>query len=295
MIADDTPFRRPARQPSAAELLQRQPPFDLDAEMCVLGGILLLPEVLDDIASLRGDDFYDDSNRKLYECLREMQDNGEKIDVTLLVSRLRTRGEFEKIGGASYLAKLSSAVPNAAHVVYYADIVCEKAVYRKLILSSTEVLRDAYEQSSTAKELCSQAEQKVFAIMDGRSGHSVQSIHDVLHQAMDRMEARLEGDFVDDGAATGLTGFDEMTGGLHNGELVILAARPSMGKTALAMNISEHASINQKLPVLFVSSGNVRNRIGRSHALFAGPCQRSSLEKRYDFIGRSRSLDSQGE
>ena len=253
MIADDAPFRRKKKEPNAAEILQRQPPFDLDAEMCVLGGILLLPEVLDEIASLRADDFYDDSNRKIYECLRTMHEQGDKIDVTLVVSKLRTNGDYEKVGGASYLAKLSSAVPNAGHVVYYADIVTEKAVYRKLILSSTEVLRDAYEQASTAKELCAQAEQKVFAIMDGRSGSAVQSISDVLHQAMDRMEARMEGDFVDSGAETGLTGFDEMTGGLHDGELVILAARPSMGKTALAMNISEHASIDQKLPVLFVS------------------------------------------
>jgi replicative DNA helicase len=221
--------------------------------MCVLGCILLLPEVLDEIASLRADDFYDDSNRKIYECLREMHDDGDKIDVALLVSRLRTQGDFEKVGGASYLAKLSSSVPNAGHAVYYADIVAEKAVFRKLILSSTEVLRDAYDQVSSAKELCSQAEQKVFAIMDGRSGNSVQSISDVLHQAMDRMEARMHGEAMDDGAATGLTEFDDMTGGLHDGELVILAARPSMGKTALAMNISEHVSINQKLPVLFVS------------------------------------------
>ncbi len=241
MIADDAPFRRKKKEPSAAEILQRQPPFDLDAEMCVLGGILLMPEVLDEIASLRGDDFYDDSNRKIYEVLREMHDSGDKIDVTLVVSKLRTRGEFEKIGGASYLAKLSSSVPNAGHVVYYAEIVTEKAVFRKLILSSTEVLRDAYEQTSTAKELCAQAEQKVFAIMDGRSGHEVLSISDVLHHAMDRMEARMSGEFVDSGAETGLVRFDEMTGGLHNGELIILAARPSMGKTALAMNIAEHA------------------------------------------------------
>lgn len=253
MIADDAPFRRKKNAPSAAEILQRQPPFDLDAEMCVLGGILLMPEVLDEIASLRGDDFYDDSNRTIYECLRDMHESGDKIDITLVRAKLRATDDYEKVGGASYLAKLSSAVPNAGHVVYYAAIVTEKAVFRKLILSSTEVLRDAYEQTGSAKELCAQAEQKVFAIMDGRSGNSVQSISDVLHQAMDRMEARMSGDYVDAGAETGLVKFDEMTGGLHNGELIILAARPSMGKTALAMNIAEHASIVQKLPVLFVS------------------------------------------
>ncbi len=254
-MSEDRPKPRGKKksEPSAAEILQRQPPFDLEAEMGVLGSILLLPEVSDDIASLKADDFYDDANRKIYDNLREMHDGGDKIDVTLLVSRLRTAGDYEKVGGASYLARLSGAVPNAAHAVYYAGIVSEKAVYRKLIESSTEILRDAYDQSCTAKELCSQAEQKVFAIMDGRSAQSVHAISDVLHQAMDRMEARMNDDFVDGAAETGLSRFDEMTGGLHTGELIILAARPSMGKTALAMNIGEHVSIEQDSPVLFVS------------------------------------------
>ena len=198
--------------------------------MGVLGSILLMPEVCDDIASLRADDFYDDANRVLYDVLRNMHDDGEKIDITLLVSKLRTAGNYEKVGGAAYLASLSTAVPNAAHAVYYADIVAEKAVYRKLITSSTEILRDAYDQTHTAKELMAQAEQKMFAIMDGKSGQTVQNINDILHQAMDRMEARLRDDYVDGACGTGFSNYDDMTGGMHAGELIILAARPSMGK-----------------------------------------------------------------
>ncbi|QDT04917.1 Replicative DNA helicase [Rubripirellula lacrimiformis] len=255
MISDESQFRfkKKKKEPSAAEVLAREPPFDLDAEMGVLGSVLLLPEISDEIASLKAEDFYSDANRKIYHAMREMYDSGEKIDITLLVSRLRTQGDYDSVGGAAYLAQLSGAVPNAAHAVYYADIVTEKSVYRRLINSSTEILRDAYEQTGTAKELCAQAEQKVFAIMDGRSSQSVHSISDVLHQAMDRMEARLRDEYVDGGAETGLKGFDDMTGGLHNGELIILAARPSMGKTALAMNIAEHCAIVQRAPVLFVS------------------------------------------
>ncbi|MGC6442601.1 MAG: replicative DNA helicase [Rubripirellula sp.] len=253
MISEESNGRRRKKETSAAEILQRQQPFDLEAEMGVIGSVLLMPEISDEIASLRADDFFDDANRKIYETLREMHDTGEKIDITLLVSKLRTSGDYEKVGGAAYLAKLSASVPNAAHAVYYADIVTEKAVYRKLIASSTEILKDSYEQNSSAKELCAQAEQKIFAIMDGRSSQSVHSISDVLHEAMDRMEARLRDDYDSGGAESGFTQFDEMTGGLHSGELIILAARPSMGKTALAMNVGEHVSINQKLPVLFVS------------------------------------------
>ncbi|MEM6980062.1 MAG: replicative DNA helicase [Planctomycetota bacterium] len=241
------------REASASEILSRQPPVDTEAEMGVLGSILLMPDVCDDIASLKAEDFYSDANQIIYRHLREMHDGGDKIDVMLLVSRMKTAGDFDKAGGAAYLAQLSASVANAAHAAYYAGIVMEKGVYRRLIESSTEILRDSYEQNGSAKELCSQAEQKVFAIMDGRGNQSVTVINDVLHQAMDRMEARMRGDHVDGGAETGLTDFDQMTGGLHNGELVILAARPSMGKTALAMNIAEHVSITQREPVLFVS------------------------------------------
>ena len=256
MIADssDGPRRGKKKRPqSAAEILQRQPPYDLEAEMGVLGSILLLPEVCDDCASLKADDFYDDANRILYSHLREMYDGGEKIDVTLLVSRLKTTNQYEKIGGAGYLARLSGSVPNAAHAVYYAGIVSEKAVYRNLINASTEILRDAYDQSSEARELCAQAEQKVFAIMDGRNTNSLHSMNDVLHAAMDRMEARLRGEVTDGTVETGFADYDTMTGGLHNGELIILAARPSMGKTALAMNIAEHSSIEMQRPTLFIS------------------------------------------
>lgn len=246
--------RRKPRKPTVGEVLQRQPPFDLEAEMGVLGSILLLPEACDDIASLlRADDFYDDANRCLYQHVRDMYDSGEKIDSTLLVSRLRTAGDYDKVGGLAYLAKLSIAVPNAAHAAYYAQIVNEKATYRKLIEASTEILRDAYDATMESRELVAQAEQKVFAIMEGRSTKHASSINDILHQSMDRMEARLNGTYVDSGCETGFTDFDTMTGGLHNGELIILAARPSMGKTALAMNISENVALQNQQPTLFVS------------------------------------------
>lgn len=245
--------RKPRKTP-VSEVLQRQPPFDLEAEMGVLGSILLLPEVCDDLASLlRADDFYDDANRCLYQHVRDMYDGGEKIDSTLLVSRLRTAGDYDKVGGLAYLGRLSIAVPNAAHAAYYAQIVNQKATYRKLIEASTEILRDAYEAQMDSRELVAQAEQKVFAIMEGRSTKHAASINDILHQSMDRMEARMSGTYVDGGCETGFTDFDTMTGGLHNGELLILAARPSMGKTALAMNIAENVALQNQQPTLFVS------------------------------------------
>lgn len=256
MIASGNEGKWPPKKKtsSASEILQRQPPFDLEAEMGVLGSILLLPEVCDDIATLlRPDDFYDDANRKLFTHLREMHDEGQKIDITLLVSRLKKADHFDAIGGAAYLGRLSTAVPNAAHAVYYANIVGEKATYRKLIEAGTDILRDAYDQASEARDLVAQAEQKVFAIMDGRSTQSVSSITEILHQAMDRIDARMCNEHSEGTIETGYTDFDAMTGGFHEGELIILAARPSMGKTAFAMNIAENISMASRVPVMFVS------------------------------------------
>lgn len=256
MVSEDNPRTNGVkrRRKSTAEILQRQIPFDREAEMGVLGSILLLPEVCDDLASLlREDDFYDDANRKLYAHMRSMHDEGDKIDATLLVSRLRKADELKTVGGPAYLAELATTVANAAHAVYYAKIVAEKATYRKLIEASTDILRDAYEQQSEARELVAQAEQRVFSIMDGRSAQSVNSISDILHQAMDRIDARMCNELTEGTVETGYLDFDAMTGGLHDGELVILAARPSMGKTAFAMNIAENVSMASRAPTLFIS------------------------------------------
>lgn len=162
MIKDEREFRfkKKRNEPTTAEVLQREPPYDVEAEMGVIGSVLLLPSICDEIASLKADDFFNDANRKIYHAMREMYDGGDKIDITLLVSRLRTAGDYEAVGGAAYLARLSGAVPNAAHASFYAAIVSEKAVYRRLIESSTEILRDAYEQTSTAKELCTKRSKK---------------------------------------------------------------------------------------------------------------------------------------
>ncbi len=159
---------------------------------------------------------------------------GRKIDVTLLVSELKARGDFDLIGGAAYLAKLANSVPNAAHAVYYAEIVRTKATLRRLIDASTTILSEAYDETFDAKELVSQAEQRIFQIQDERNANSAAQVGDVLKTAMERIDLRMQGVQLNSGVMTHFTDFDAMTGGLHDGELIILAARPSMGKTAFA-------------------------------------------------------------
>jgi replicative DNA helicase len=245
----DAPQRRPL-----TELMDRQPPFDLQAEIGVLGSIVLLPDVLDDVVLIvRPDDFYDDAHRKLFVHMTALHETGKKIDDTLLVSRLKSAGDYEAIGGAAYLSKIINAVPNAAHATYYAEIVREKATYRSLIYAATEILRDAYDETQEANHLLSQSEQKIFSILDNRSDTRVQSIRDVVLDAMERLDARMSGSHTAGGCDFGFRDLDGKTAGLHQGELVILAARPSMGKTALAMNVAENVTHQQKIPVLFVS------------------------------------------
>jgi replicative DNA helicase len=244
----------PSAKRGIAELMDRQPPFDSQAEIGVLGSIVLLPDVLDDIALiLRPDDFYDDAHRRLFLHMCALHEANKKIDPTLLIDRLKTAGDFEAVGGAAYLGKVINAVPNAAHATYYAEIVREKSTFRSLIYAATDILRDAYEESQEAPHLLSQAEQKIFSILDNRSDSAVQSIRDVVLDAMERLDARISGTHATGGCDFGFRDLDARTAGLHQGELVILAARPSMGKTALALNIAENVAHQQGTPVLFVS------------------------------------------
>jgi len=241
----------PARVSS--EILDRLPPQNLDAEKGVLGSLLLDPDMCDDVALvLRPEDFHADANRKLYGHLLAMHEDGKRIDATLLIERLRSEGDFEAIGGAAYLAEVAQSVPYAANAVHYAEIVRDKATLRALIHASTEILRDAYDTTVDPGEIVSRSEQKIFAVHDQRSTDQIVNAHDLMVEAFDRIDARLEGT-EGVGIPTGFTDLDHMTGGLHDSELIILAARPSMGKTALATNIAEYVSMGSKVPTLFVS------------------------------------------
>ena len=244
--------RTPARVSS--EILDRLPPQNLDAEKGVLGSLLLDPNLCDDVALiLRPDDFYADANQKLFGHLLAMHDEGGRIDSTLLVERLNRAGDLEAVGGAAYLAEVLHSVPHAANAVYYAEIVRDKATLRALIHASTEILRDAYEPTIDPREMVGRAEEQIFAVHDQRSTDQVMNVHELLIEAFDRIDARLEqgGGMV--GVPTGFTDLDNLTGGMHDSEFVVLAARPSMGKTALATNIAEYVTIEANVPTLFVS------------------------------------------
>ena len=244
-----------AAPPVAASLFDaRERPANVDAERAVLGSILLKPDVCDDVALLiRAEDFADDAHQLLFRHLLDLHDSGKRIDVTIVLERLRTKGDLDRIGGAPALAEIVQSVPHAAHATHYGQIVRDKAMLRSLIDASTDILRDAYDALDEPRELVARAEAKIFSILEHRSSAEAKPIETVLVEVMERMDARMKHEHALGGVETGFTDLDTLCGGLHNSELIILAARPSMGKTAFAMNIAEHVSIDLKQPVLFVS------------------------------------------
>jgi len=236
----------------SSEILDRAPPQHLDAERGVLGSILLDPEVCDELVPiLRPEDFYSEAHRRLYRTLLRMRERGQQIDVMLLKEELQKNGDLEAVGGAAYLAELLQSVPVAAHAVYYAQLVRDKAILRELIHATTEILRQAYDPTQDPQELVSQAEEKIFQVHECRTTNRVSSLHDVLVEVFDHIDRRMEGGA--GGIPTHFHDLDRLTGGLHEGELIILAARPAMGKTALACNITENVTIKSQIPTLFVS------------------------------------------
>lgn len=257
--------RRDRRKPDSANsansanplaLLDRQPPYSQEAEVGVLGSMMLLPTNIDDIATeLRASDFYFDANRTLFEHLVEMRSSGKIIDSTLLVERLKDKNDWERIGGGPYLAQILTKVPNTAHINYYAKIVKQKSTIRSVIETSTDILREAYEvEQDDATKLLSQAEEKIFAIGEqNKAASSTVEVKEMCMMALDRLDARMRGENAEGAVDTGFSDLDNYTGGMRASELIILAARPSMGKTAFAMNIAENVVRLQRQPVLFVS------------------------------------------
>lgn len=219
----------------------RVPPQNLDAERGVLGSILLLNEAIDEVGeTLRPDHFYSDANQKIFAAIQALYEEGIRgIDAITLAEELIRRNQFEEIGGASYLAEILEAVPHAAHVRYYANIVREKWMLRTLIFTCTEILGDSYAHSEDVEELLQSAEKRIFGILEEQSGGGKIAIGDILMETFNRLDERMQKSGDVTGVTTGFTDLDRQTTGFQPTELIILAARPSMGKTAFVCNVAE--------------------------------------------------------
>ncbi|MBC8245681.1 MAG: replicative DNA helicase [Verrucomicrobia bacterium] len=240
------------KEPLASITLDRTPPHDTAAEQGVLGCILLDPEEnLPECAGKVKDEsvFYDLRHRAIYSALVKMNDQNAPIDLLTLSHQLRADGELDNIGGVAYLAELQDGVPSAANLEYYFAIVRDRALLRKVIHTCTRAIADAYDGSDEVESLIGQVEQSVLDIQREQGISDNPTIKDHVKAAINQIEEYSRNRGAITGIETGFDYFDKMTTGLHGGEMIVVAARPSMGKTSLAMNIVEHVALKQGLPV----------------------------------------------
>jgi replicative DNA helicase len=228
---------------STDDILRRVPPQNLEAEQSVLGAILLENEAINQaLEVLNPDDFYRESHREIFRVMTELSDRIQPVDAITMTDALRTRGKLEAIGGPAYIAELAACVPTASNVAHYARIVREKAVLRALASTATEIASAAYDAPSRVDEFLDEAEHKIFEISERRIRASFHTMHELTRESLKIIERLYERKEMVTGVPTGFTDLDRITAGLQPADLVVIAARPSMGKTALALNIAAYAA-----------------------------------------------------
>ena len=233
----------------------RLPPHNREAERGVLGGVLRDNDTLDTVQQvIRAENFYFDAHQKIFQAVCDLRNENHPIDLVLLHDRLKKLKWLEDVGGAAYLAELWESVPTGANAEYHAKIVRDTAMVRSLIHTGNEILRDAYDRTESADELVAQAERKILEIAKAGIIGETKTLGDVVREAFDRIDSRVgKENLTLSGIPTGYVDLDNITAGLQNSELVIIAARPSVGKTAFALNVVRHVIVEEKLPVLFFS------------------------------------------
>lgn len=234
--------------------LEKIPPQNLDAEQSVLGAMIIDKEaVLKAVEVLKPEDFYRDSNGHIFQAIANLFERGEAIDLITLAEELRQTGLLDQVGGVAYVAGLANAVPTAANVEYYAQIVEEKSLLRQLISVSTRMARMGYEADDEVEILLDKAEQMVFELTQRKSVSSFTPLKTVLMNTFERIEFLFQNKGNVTGVPSGFSALDKMTSGFQPSDLVIVAARPSMGKTAFCLNIAQFASLKKNLPVAVFS------------------------------------------
>lgn len=232
----------------------RAPPYSPEAELAVLGGMLIDPDGLVKAIELVGDaDFYPERHRRLFRALTAIYQRNEAIDVVTVAEELKNGGDFEAVGGMQFLATLLDSVPTAANIEYHARIVREKSTLRRLIEAASGVIQEAYSAQGEVEEILDRAEQRIFQIAQTSDRKGFVWIKELLWPAMEQIELMSQNSSSITGVPTGFHDLDEMTAGFQKGELIIVAARPSMGKTAFTLNIAQHAAIAAKKAVAFFS------------------------------------------
>jgi replicative DNA helicase len=235
-------------------LAGRSMPESLAAEAAVLGSMLIDPGCISQVVELvKAEAFYRIEHQMMFEAIIGLfeKNRGEGLDAVLLRDELEKRKQLEEVGGAEYIAKVLESVPSSANVMYYANIVKDKQLLREIIVAAGEILDEAYDEAGETSQKLDEAERKIFAVTDKNISGAASALKDLVLSAYELIEKRKGGHVT--GLATGYYELDELTCGLQNGEMIIVAGRPSMGKTSLALNVAEHIGVADKIPVAIFS------------------------------------------
>ena len=239
---------------TAIDYGSRTMPHDDVAEQSVLGGMLLSKDAIADVVeSLRASDFYKPAHETIYEAILSLYGHGSPADVITVANELKKRGELTRVGGASYIHTLIASVPTAANAQYYAEIVKEHAIMRRLIEAGTKIAQLGYANETEVDTLVDQAQAEIYAVTDGNAKEDYVSFSEALEETINEIDAnsnRPDGVY---GVPTDFIEFDELTGGLHGGQMIVIAARPGVGKSTLALDIARSASIHHQMTTVFFS------------------------------------------
>ena len=232
----------------------RTMPHDDVAEQSVLGGMLLSKDAIADVVeSLRASDFYKPAHETIYEAILSLYGHGSPADAITVADELKKRGELTRVGGASYIHTLIASVPTAANAQYYAEIVKEHAIMRRLIEAGTKIAQLGYANETEVDTLVDQAQAEIYAVTDGNAKEDYVSFSEALEETINEIDAnsnRPDGVY---GVPTDFIEFDELTGGLHGGQMIVIAARPGVGKSTLALDIARSAAIHHQMTTVFFS------------------------------------------
>ena len=252
--------------------LGKIPPHDIEAEQAILGSMLTDKDaVMAAMEVLRDEDFYRDDNKAIYEAMMSLYGRSEPIDIITVKAELIANGKFDQVGGLEYLAMLPERVPTTTNVDKYITIVEEKALLRNLIKTANDIIAVGYDQTEEVEDIMNVAEKKLFDVMQRKSQQGYHAIKDVLVGTFAELEKLYNQKGALSGISTGFTDLDYKTSGLHNSDLIILAARPAMGKSAFAINIATNVAVQSNVPVVIfnleMSKEQVANRIICSEAM----------------------------
>lgn len=262
--------------------LAKVPPHNIEAEQSVLGSMLLDKEVISLVLEIiKKEDFYRDDHREIFESIMDLYENSIPIDIITLSEDLNKKALLQKIGGLEYLTFIVNQIPTTANAHHYAKIIEEKSTLRKLIRTSTEIVKLGYEAQEDAATVLDKAEKSVFDLLEKRNLQGVTPIKDVLVQTFNNLEALYNADSKITGISSGFYDLDNKTSGLQNSDLLLIAARPAMGKTAFVLNIAQNAAIQSNVPVIIfsleMSKDQLVNRLLSSEAMVESNKMRSGM------------------